>query len=254
MKIVSSHSVLAQLGVVVVFAAFVISVHAQQRVFKVGDRVSASPSSLRDERYWRPCTVTEVHNFTPKRSYSLTCDGQNGGSPSSFLVNEDWVRPLAAQAVDAGKGTLQNAGGMPRQNNVRPQDGNGPVACFASDPDTNGRTVMEVSFRGAVRKNFEREPRPGEDGRVTVSIQSLTVGASHAYRLYEDPDDARGKTIYPVRATFTTCTDYFRRIETVKRERAFACYKNAAGEWVCDIRAAVNTNMKDETKSMDKQR
>ena len=111
---------------------------------------------------------------------------------------------------------------------------------------------MENSFRGAIRKGFEREPRPGEDGKVTVTIQSLSVGQAHAYRVYEDPNEARGKSIYPVRATFTTCTDYNRRIVLVKRERAFSCYKNTAGEWVCDIHAAANTNVKDETKSIAK--
>src|SRR5689334_5534142 len=52
---------------------------AGRQVFKKGDRVLASPSSLKDEKYWRPCTVTEVHNFVPKRAYSITCDPQSKG-------------------------------------------------------------------------------------------------------------------------------------------------------------------------------
>ena len=40
----------------------------------------------------------------------------------------------------------------------------------------------------------------------------------------------------------------------VKRERAFSCYQNTAGEWVCDIFAAANTNAKDKSESIDKPR
>src|SRR6185312_2539368 len=67
--------------------------------FHAGDRVLASPSSLKDAKYWRPCTVTEVHEFVPKRAYSLHCDAPvEGGSPGNFLVNQDWVRPLSDNA------------------------------------------------------------------------------------------------------------------------------------------------------------
>lgn len=230
---------------------------AQRQVFKKGDRVLASPSSLKDEKYWRPCTVTEVHNFVPKRAYSLTCDPQSkGGSPSSFTVNEDWVKPLQAEDEDAAGNNAQPPAGNQKQKQTKApaQDETGAVACPASDTDSKGKSALESSFRGAIRKGFEREPEQGADGRVTVTIQSLNIGQSHSYRVYEDPNEARGKTIYPVRATFTTCTDYNRRIVLVKRERAFSCYRNTAGEWVCDIFAAANTNVKDETKSIDKPR
>jgi hypothetical protein len=224
---------------------------------KKGDRVMASPSSLKDERYWRPCTVTEVHNYVPKRAYSITCDPQTkGGLPSSFVVNEDWVKPLTTENENANggetAGRANNRAG--NQTGAPAQTDNGEGACPASDSDSNLKAGLEKSFRGAIRKGFEKEPAPGADGRATVTIQTLSIGQSHPYRVYEDPNEARGKTIYPVRATFTTCTDYNRRIVLVKRERAFGCYKNTAGEWVCDIFAAANTNVKDETKSIDKPR
>lgn len=126
------------------------------------------------------------------------------------------------------------------------------VACPSSDPDSNGKTALEKSFRGAIRETWEKEAEPGLDGAVTITFQSLRVGAAHKYRIYVDPDDAIGKMIYPVRATFTTCTDYNRRIENVKREREFSCYKNTAGKQTCTIIAAPNTNVKDKTESIDK--
>lgn len=239
------------------FPALMLAARAQggqHQVFKKGDRVLASPSSLKDEKYWRPCTVIEVHDFVPKKAYSITCDPQTkGGSPSSFMVNEDWVKPLKAEGNAAADDTETHAVNQgEKQTGAAAQDRDGAVACPATDADSKGRNALENSFRSAIRKGFEREPEPGADGRVTVTIQSLSVGQSHPYRVYEDPNESRGKTIYPVRATFTTCTDYNRRIVLVKRERAFACYKNAAGEWACDIFAAANTNVKDETKSIDK--
>jgi hypothetical protein len=229
------------------------SLHAQQ-VFKVGDRVMISPSGLKDEKYWRPGTVTEVHNFTPKKAYSVTCDPESaGGNPSSFLVNADWIKPLKEQ-----KNTEVKNNNQPKNNQPQPktmdQNQNNKVVCPPSDPDSKGATVMERAIRGSIRKEFEREPELNSDGRITVTFQNVAVGSSHTWRANADPDAARGKEIYQVRATFTTCSDYNRRIVLVKRERNFNCYKNNAGEWECDIYAAVNTNVKDETKSIDKNR
>lgn len=143
-------------------------------------------------------------------------------------------------------------------NNEQPQQGTtkrvGNVACPASDPDTKGKTDLERAFRGAIRAGWEKEPEPGLDGRVTITFQAFRIGASRQYRIYTDPNDAVNKTIYPVRATFTTCTDYNRRIETVKREREMSCYKNTAGKYACTIVAAPNTNVNDKTESFDKAR
>jgi hypothetical protein len=241
----------------IIFSAFTFnsSAQTQKQTFKKEDRVWVSPLSLKDEKYWRAATVTEVHNYGGKYSYSVICDPQTkGGSPESFLVNGDWVKPLKAENKIANA----NIDVQPQtnhQNNTQTnttQQQSTTVACFASDPDSKGKTALEQSFRGAVRTDFEREPQPGEDGRVTLSFQNFTIGQPHPYRVYEDPNDAQGKTIYPVRATFTTCTDYNRRIVLVKRERAFSCYKNTAGEWACEVVAAANTNVKDESKSIDK--
>lgn len=226
-----------------------------QQVFKVGDRVMVSPSGLKDTKYWRPGTVTEVHNFTPKKAYSVSCDPQsNTDHANIFLVNQDWIKPLAKEnntVVNNGDQHPKKAQEQPKQTTTQTTN---KVACPPSDPDSKGKTPFEQSIRKAIRADFERTPQLNEDGRVTVSFQNLYIGQSHAWRVLQDPVDAKGKTIYEVRSTFTTCTDYFRRIELMKRERAFACYKNKAGEWVCEVVAAANTNVKDEVKSIDKAR
>lgn len=241
----------------IVFTAFTLIAHAQtqKQVFKIGDRVLVSPLSLKDDKYWRPGTITEVHNYSGRYAYSITCDPETkNGSASSFLVNEDWVKPLEVkdEKVKRDDNSPKQTGIQHTTQTNTAQKQNDPVACPSSDPDSNGKNALEQSIRGAIRTGFEREPQAGMDGRVTVTFQNLSIGQSHAYRIYEDPNEAKGKAIYPVRATFTTCTDYNRRIVVLKRERAFSCYKNTAGEWVCDVTAAANTNVKDEEKSIDK--
>jgi len=140
----------------------------------------------------------------------------------------------------------------PKEESPQPKNDEKAVACPVSDPDSNGKTALEKSFRGAIRETWEREAEPGLDGAVTISFQFFNVGAAHKYRVYVDPNDSVGKMIYAVRATFTTCTDYNRRIEKVSRTREFSCYKNTAGKNVCTIIAAPNTNVKDKTESIDK--
>jgi hypothetical protein len=180
------------------------------------------------------------------------------------LVNEDWIRPLAAGAGTAvqdntpapannrreGMGSVfHRVGGGGGNNGANAE---GPVQCFASD--AGAARGMEGAFRASVVHGFEHEPRPGEDGRITVRIDSFALGGSHPYRLLDDPSDAAGKTVYSARSTFTTCTDYNRRIVYTKRVRQFACFKSTGGQWDCEVVAAVNTNINDETKSVDKPR
>jgi ribosomal protein L21E len=99
---------------------------AQRQVFKKGDRVLASPYSMKDEKYWRRCTVTEVHNFVPKRAYAVECEPESaGGSPSSFLVKEDWVKAAPAHAAANPNNEVaennQPAGNQPTAQNQQMQ-------------------------------------------------------------------------------------------------------------------------------------
>lgn len=182
----------------------------------------------------------------------------NGGFESEMskdLIAETISRYKCTAKSDVkADGTEENKDEKqtPKEENPQPKNEKETVACPASDPDSNGKTLLEKSFRAAIRESWEREAEPGLDGAVTINFQSVNVGAAHKYRVYVDPNDAVGKMIYAVRATFTTCTDFNRRIEKVKREREFSCYKNTAGKNVCTIIAAANTNVKDKTESIDK--
>ena len=113
----------------------------------------------------------------------------------------------------------------------------GGGVCFANDgPAGSG---LEGRIRAVLVRGFSHEPRPGEDGRITVHIRSLRAGASHRASPVDQVQyqAARGATIYDVRAAFTTCTDYNRRVVVTDRERNFVCFTKASGVFDCSMTA-----------------
>lgn len=192
------------------------------------------------------CKVFQVNEYNPKGGIELDMTREH------VLYDISTYQCSAPGGKAPGQEQAANQEGTPTRDAQQPKNTTGKVACPASDPDSNGKTAFERSFRGAIRESWEVEPRAGLDGRVTITFETFRVGPAQRYRTYIDPNDARGKTIYPARATFITCTDYNRRIEITKREREFACYANTAGKYSCTIIAAPNTNVKDKTESIAK--
>jgi hypothetical protein len=249
-------------AVTIIFGANTSASAQDKPKFKVGDRIECDNSG--SGKYWDKGTVVpfwehDMYNGNTPESgyfYRVKLDGSSG-SPGSTLCIAEQMRPLAK--TNDGKNGADNKNADPKDNNqaeTNPpaQDKNGTVACPSSAPDPNGKGGLQTSFIGAIRRDFEKAADPGQDGQVTVTVQKISTGQAHPYRAYIDPDEAQGKTIYPIRATFTACTDYNSSIHLIKRERSFACYKNTAGEWVCDISAVAGDGLKDETKSIDKPR
>jgi len=116
------------------------------------------------------------------------------------------------------------------------QQNNSSVACPASDPDSDGKTTNEKTFRGVIRRLWEKEAEQGSDGAVTITFQRVVVGAPRAWRptltdAYSQADPK--KPIYPVKVTFATCTDYRAAISKRKMERIYDCFVHKAGGWQC---------------------
>jgi len=116
-------------------------------------------------------------------------------------------------------------------------------SCPASEPDGQGASPLENSFRASVRKSFERPPAPGADGKVTVTIQSVKIGNK---REWATPDIAtfvgdQSKPIYDAIIAFTTCTDYRALINVVTRERQFTCFTDQFNEMKCQVTTATPT-------------
>lgn len=134
----------------------------------------------------------------------------------------------------------------------------GAVACSASSEDSEGKTANEKTFRGVIRRLWEKEARKGSDGAVTVTFQKMVVGAPRAWRV--DLSDAYSqinpkKPIYPVKTTFTTCTDYNTAISKRKMERIYDCFVHKTGGWQCTQTGASGAlALKDEKEYIQKQR
>ena len=111
------------------FFAFLLGVGAEcnaQKIFKKGDKIMASPTSMADEKYWRPCVITDVRDFGTFRGYDIECSAQTpGGSPSSFFVNEQWVKsPPVRNGNDNPNGGGEN-GDTPGENPTGGDNGDG---------------------------------------------------------------------------------------------------------------------------------
>jgi hypothetical protein len=97
--------------------------------------------------------------------------------------------------------------------------------------DAGGTNAVETSFRGAIRRNLEQAAAPGMDGAITVSFQSVAIGAARGWSISDEisiPAADHTKPIYPLRATLTFCTDFRSAIELRKQESNFTCYTAAA--------------------------
>ena len=112
----------------------------------------------------------------------------------------------------------------------------GAVMCSASSDDSAGATANEKTFRGVIRRLWEKEARPGSDGAVTIAFQKVVVGAPRAFQptasdAYSQADPS--KPIYPVSATFSTCTDFKTAISRRAMERIYNCFVHKTGGWQC---------------------
>lgn len=130
------------------------------------------------------------------------------------------------------------------------------AACSASSNDSEGKTANEKAFRGVIRRLWEKEARKGSDGAVTITFQKVVVGAPRAWRAnisdaYSQADPR--KPIYPVRATFATCTDYRAAVSKRKMERIYDCFVHKTGGWQCTQTGASGAlALKDEEEYIQK--
>ncbi len=139
-----------------------------------------------------------------------------------------------------------------------PDKPSGAVACSASSKDSDGKTANEQTFRGVIRRLWEAEAKAGSDGAITITFQKVVVGAPRAWRptatdAYSQANPK--KPIYPVSATFVTCTDYKSAISKRKMERVYDCFVHKTGGWQCTQTGASGAlALKDEKQYIQKPR
>lgn len=240
---------------VIIFFALGLSAFAQvdaqeQTVYKVGDRVEVDPQAYAMSykfKTWHKATVTKigpagggVHGYNVR----IDAEGDSGPTDNYVMTGSNMIRPLQeVEKNGAGKDTaVQEKKAAPEK-----EQGSAANACPPSD-DVKGKTQSDV-FKGLILERYEHKSKSEQDPAVTVTFQTLKVGATHGWRHGiggESPDGPGGRAgtiIYPVKAVYTVCTDVpgykpsgFRGwIKTRQDTNTFYCFKNQFGEWQCNL-------------------
>jgi hypothetical protein len=186
-------------------------------------------------------------NHDDNGSYTIA-DSQ--GRPDYRLPNRIVV---AAPCAGTQAETVNAQGDRPQANN-NPQPGHRPQvqrtlggACFGSEPDA--ARGLEGTFRGVIRRQFERKAAPGSDGTTTLRFMSFRMDggrrATVIDRVNYKPD--MSKPVYSIRALFQTCTDYRRATTTKTLERNFQCYTSSTGGPNCSASGSMAGMRRDES-------
>ena len=183
------------------------------------------------------CETFDINELSPGGGFK--------GSSSRALIEDFYLNRegckiknrVAVKSETNNTNESQNETPVSKNNKTAVKDERGgAVACSASSDDSEGTTTNEKTFRGVIRRLWEKEAREGSDGAVTVTFQKIIVGAPRAWRptatdAYSQADPR--KPIYPVKATFATCTDYKAAISKRQMQRIYDCFVHKAGGWQC---------------------
>ena len=203
------------------------------------------------------CEIFYINEYSPGGGFK---DSINRGQIDDMLNQGCKIkgRPAAKKQTQEIEQSEVETDVSENENTPVKSKTDGAVACSASSSDSEGKTANEKNFRGVIRHFWEKEAREGSDGAVTVVFQKMTIGAPRRWRATFDDAYSQAdpkKPIYPVRATFTTCTDYADAVTKRKMERIYDCYVHKTGGWQCSQTGASGPlAMKDEKEYIPKKR
>ncbi len=205
------------------------------------------------------CETFDINELSPGGGYK--------GSSSRALIEDYYLTQMgckiknrvAVKSPTNKKDESENETPVSKNNKTTAQDKtDGSVACSASSKDSDGKSINEKTFRGVIRRLWEKEAAKGSDGAVTIGFERFVVGGSRPWRptatdAYSQADPK--KPIYAVRATFETCTDYNAAISKRKMERVYDCFVHRAGGWQCTQTGASGAlALKDKKEYIQKKR
>lgn len=223
---------------------------AEQTSYKVGDRVEVDPQAYAltyKFKTWHKATVTKIGpSGGGVFGYYVRIDAEGGSGPTDnyVMTGSNMIRPLQeVEKNEPSKGVADNAKRAEPERDQQPAAN----ACPASDVAA-GKTQSDI-FKGLILERYEHKSKSEQDPTVTVTFQTLKLGATHVWRHGvggESPDGPGGRagtTVYPVKAVYTVCTDVpgykpsgFRGwIKTRQDNNNFYCFKNQFGEWQCNL-------------------
>ncbi|HYP25510.1 MAG TPA: hypothetical protein VE262_02220 [Blastocatellia bacterium] len=180
--------------------------------FKVGDRVLASVSGLKGDKYYQPCTVIRG---LKDNSYGLRCDPRNGQPVMEYSVRPEWIKlwenatpePLPAECpFNKNYGKVSNKAAASAE-------------LFKSVIFEWQRSSSDFYDFGLTFLNFQIGTtfKNAATGRGRKLVDTAPVGA----------------TIHPVKAKELICQKSSTITKRWVRDIEYACYKSEYGEWVC---------------------
>lgn len=208
-----------------------------QPQFRVGDRVTVSPTGLQAAQYWRTCIITSP---LQSNAYGVRCDPQHSGqTPDDYNVLPNWVKPLATGDPRAAKPTYET------QKKHAAADGTVLadrlfVNCNADQPKKykNGDSIPPELAKGLIQCLWEKPANPGMDGAVTVDIDSMDIGRPRTWVYQQDMGQGiadLNTRVWPIDVKWTWKTYYRTRTHVIVEEDIFNCYVNAFGKWSCGL-------------------
>jgi hypothetical protein len=180
--------------------------------FKVGDRVLASVSGLKGEKYYQPCTVIRG---LKDNSYGLKCDPHNGQPFMEYSVRPEWIKVWANATPEPSPDECpfnKNYGKVSSSASAS-------AALFQSVIFEWEKSISDFYDFGLTFLNFQmgKTFKNAATGRGRKLVDTAPIGA----------------TIYPVKTKELICQKSSTSTRRSVREIEYACYKSEYGEWVC---------------------
>ena len=215
-------------------------VAAQDKQFKAGDRVLASPTFMDDEKYWYKCTYVKFDNST-NSPYVVECDGREYHVQSRYirLLNETEIRN------DSARKNQTNAN---NQNQVADENQTAEGGSCTSDAALMAKPKagdsMELTFKRTLLKGYQAEVEQKNSLTaplgVGISFESFQIGQPRINRRTLNRTDGTyireapvGGKLYPVKTKFTVCKQYNGEIQRSLVDGRYECFKDTFGEWMC---------------------
>jgi len=207
-----------------------------QPVFKVGDRVLASPMAMKDAQYWYPCTIT---SGLKSNAYGVKCDPRHAGEmPNEYNVMPEWVKAAGTGDALAAKPNYQTQKkNESADGTVLP--GRPFLDCdIAQKKARNGDAIPAALARKLIQCLWEKHARLGYDGAETVDVDSMEAGKPHKWVYQRDLGQGIADIntlVWPFDVKWTWKTFYRSRTHVTVQENIFNCYVNSFAKWSCGL-------------------
>lgn len=183
--------------------------------FKVGDRVLASPASMKGDEWFEKCTVIkDMLAAEGYDSYRVVCDDPKSGIGKESYVKVPFIKAWA---------------------NAEPP----PAApeCEFNEPAGTVSKTSKPTAETFKRVIYDRLAATSDGRKIGTTFETFQLGKSYVNRLTSgglmNDGAPQGAMIYPVKTRFILCERYDTRTIRKVYDAQYNCFKDAFGEWIC---------------------